>query len=186
MPEHENLQPIDADARRLALEAIATLAYVKRHAADLLLRPGGISDALIRRFLSERDAATQNPLTKRQGGALILDELAQQGRDRAVVRKLVGITARWDRFHLAQDEYKARSVVQKAREMMGLLAEADAREQEMQARAAEERAARRRREKETMLHQQSALLLAQFDESNNSEPHDRGYLLQDLLNRLFD
>jgi hypothetical protein len=186
MPEPESSQLIDADARRLALEAIATLAYVKRNAADFLLRPGGVPEALIRRFLNERDAATQSPLTKRQGGALILDELARQGGERPVIRKLVEITARWDGFHLAQDEYKARAVVQKAREMTGALAEADAREREAQARAAEERAARLRRENQATLRQQSALLLAQFDASNEGEPHERGYLLQDLLNRLFD
>src|SRR5205814_7675681 len=73
-----------------------------------------------------------------------------------------------------------------AREMSGMLAEADAREQAMQARAAEERAARQRREKEATLRQQSALLLAQFDASHDANPYERGYLLQDLLNRLFD
>ncbi len=186
MAESEISQPIDADARRLALEAIATLAYVKRSAADLLLRPGGVPEALIRRFLNERDTATHSPLTKRQGGAIILDELARQGKDRAVIHKLIEITARWDGFHLAQDEYKARAVVQKAREITGVLAEANAREQAAQARAAQEREVRQRQEKEATLRQQSALLLAQFDASNNGEPHERGYLLQDLLNRLFD
>ena len=38
-----------------------------------------------------------------------------------------------------------------------------------------------------MLRRQSALLLSQFDSACiNGEPHERGYFLQDLLNRTFD
>jgi hypothetical protein len=38
-----------------------------------------------------------------------------------------------------------------------------------------------------MLRQQSALLLAQFDQAASSVEHQqRGYLLEDLLNRTFD
>jgi len=118
----------DADARRLALEAIATLTYVKRTAADQLLRRAGVPEDLIRRFLTERDPATGEKRSKRDAGALVLDELARAGRDHEVVRNLVAIAADWSAFHLAQDEYKARAVVQKARELRGALAEADVRE----------------------------------------------------------
>jgi hypothetical protein len=187
MSEYQSTQPIDADARRVALEAIATLANVKRIAADLVLRPVGIPDNLIRRFLRERDATTNDPLTKRQAAALILDELAQQGHDRVVIRKLLDLTAGWGAFHLAQDEFKARAVVQKARELTGVLAEADARERAEQERAAQDRAAQQQREREGTLRQQSGLLLAQFEQASvEGEPHQRGYFLQDLLNRAFD
>lgn len=187
MSEYEPSLPMDADARRVALEAVATLAYVKRIAADHVLRPVGIPENLIRRFLSDRDATTHEPLTKRQGGALIFDQLAQQGQEREVIRKIIDLAAGWDAFHLAQDEYKARAVVQKAREIAGVLVEADAREREAQLRAAQERAARQQSERKAILRQQSALLLAQFDQASvDGEPHDRGYLLQDLLNRTFD
>jgi hypothetical protein len=187
MPEFQFNEPSDADARRVALEAIATLANVKRIAADLVLRPVGIPDNLIRRFLRERDPTTNDPLTKRQAGALILDELAQQGEDRPVVRKLIDLAAGWDAFHLAQDEYKARAVVQKAREISGVLVEAEARERAEKERIAQERAARQQREREATLRRQSELLLAQFDQASaDGEPHERGYLLQDLLNRTFD
>jgi hypothetical protein len=187
MPEYQSTRPIDADARRVALEAIATLANVKRIAADLVLRPIGMPDDLIRRFLRERDPTTHDPLTKRQAGALILDELAQQGQDRPVIRKLLDLAAGWNAFHLAQDEYKARAVVQKARELTGVLAEAEARERAEQERIAQERAARQQREREATLRWQSELLLAQFDQASiDGEPHQRGYLLQDLLNRTFD
>ena len=187
MFEYESSRPIDADVRRVALEVIATLVNVKRIAADQVLRPVGIPDKLIGRFLRERDATTHEPLTKRQGGALILDELAQQGQDHGVIRKLIDLAAGWAAFHLAQDEYKARAVVQKAREIAGVLAEADAREQAEQERIAQERALRQQSERKSTLRQQSALLLAQFDQAAvDGEPHNRGYLLQDLLNRTFD
>lgn len=39
------------DARKLALEVMATLVNVKRIAADRILRPAGIPDVLIKRFL---------------------------------------------------------------------------------------------------------------------------------------
>lgn len=180
-------QPLDTDARRAALEAIATLVYVKKVAADQVLRPAGVPEPLIRQFLNGRDTSTNEPLTKRQGGALILETLAQDGRDRAVVRKLIELASNWDAFHLAQDEFRARAVVQKARELAGVLVEADAREERRLTRVAEELATRQRLERESTLRQQSNLLLAQFDQANmDGEPQARGYLLQDLLNRTFD
>lgn len=187
MSEYQFKQPSDADARRVALEVIATLVNVKRIAADLVLRPAGIPDNLIHRFLRERDPTTHDALTKRQAGALIFEELARQGEDGAAIRKLIELAAGWDAFHLAQDEYKARAVAQKAREISGVLIEAEARERAEQERVSQERAARQRAEREAALRQQSELLLAQFDQASvDGEPHQRGYLLQDLLNRTFD
>jgi hypothetical protein len=187
MSESDIQTPLDADARRLALEAMATLAYVKKVAGDQLLRPAGVPEGLIKQFIKGRDAATGDALTKRQGGALILDELARLGTDRQVVRKIIDLAANWNSFHLANNEYDARAVVQKARELVGVLTEADEREKAEHERVAGERTARQRREREKTLRDQSALLLAQFDEASaGGEPQHRGYLLQDLLNRVFD
>ena len=77
MADTETNTPLDADARRLALEAIATLAYVKKIAADQILRPAGVPEDLIQRFIKDRDPATGEALTKRQGGVIILDEMAR-------------------------------------------------------------------------------------------------------------
>jgi hypothetical protein len=174
------------DARKLALEAMATLVNVKRIAADRILRPAGIPDVLIKRFLNEKDATTGEPLTKRQAGALILEELARDGNDGPTIRKLIDIAAGWNAYDLAQDEYKARAVVQKARELKGTLAEADAREKAEEERAVRERAEQQQKEREGILRKESALLLAQFDHlSTHGEPQERGYLLQDVLHRLF-
>jgi hypothetical protein len=42
----------DSEARRLAVEVIATLVNVKRIAADQILRPAKVPDDLVRRFLT--------------------------------------------------------------------------------------------------------------------------------------
>jgi hypothetical protein len=105
---------------------------------------------------------------------------------RSAVSALIDIAAGWKAYDLAQDEYKARAVVQKARELRGALAEADAREKAEEERAVRERAERQQKEREGILRKESALLLAQFDHlSTHGEPQERGYLLQDVLNRLF-
>lgn len=181
-------QSVDADARRTALEIMATFVNVKRLAADHLLRPAGAPQALINKFVNGRDPTTNDAMTKRQSGALILEELAKEGKDGTFVRKLLNIAANWTSFHLAADEFKARAVAQKARELTGTLAESDARERAKQEKEAAERSARQRTEREVTLRTQSALLLAQFDHAavDGTDPQMRGYLLQDLLNRAFD
>jgi hypothetical protein len=71
----EALAGNNVEARKLA--AIATLVNVKRIAADRLLGPAGIPDALLKRFVQGKDATTGEPLTKRQAGSLIFEELAR-------------------------------------------------------------------------------------------------------------
>jgi hypothetical protein len=187
MTSREIIRAIDIDARRVALEVIATLVNVKKIATDLVLRPVGIPDDLLKRFLRERDATTNELLTKRQAGAIILDELARQNQEHEIVRKLVNLAADWDAFHLAHDEYKARAVVQKARELKGILADADARAQFCWDQIVRDRALLEKRERERIVRDQSRLLLEQFDHASVGAEHpQRGYLLQDLLNRTFD
>src|SRR5579862_1272289 len=177
---------VDTDARRLALEVIATLVYVKKTAAEQVLRPAGIPEDLIRRFLTERDVSTGDRRSKREAGASILDELAKQERERTIVRNLIDLAADWENFHLAQDEFKARAVVQKARELRGILIEADARERAEYERRLKEAAEQRKRDREIAFRRESELLLAQFDAAAiGDDPHQRGYLLQDLLSRIF-
>jgi hypothetical protein len=114
---------------------------------------------------------------------MVLDELNRLGTDAAVVRDIVALAADWNAFHLAQNEYQARAVVQKAKELRGVLAAADI-------RAATEASTRREaaeREDREAAARQSTLLLAQFDQASTSiDYQQRGYLLEDLLNRLFD
>lgn len=178
---------VDADARRLALEAIATLAHVKKTAAEQVLRRAEVPEELIRRFLTERDPATGEKRSKREAGAMVLDELQQRGEIDAVVKKIVDIAAGWTSFHLAQNEYQARAVTQKAQELLTVLTVAHERASaEAEARRVVEAEARRK-EEAGILARQSALLLAQFDQAAASQEYQqRGYLLEDLLNRAFD
>ncbi len=176
-----------SDARRLALEAIATLAHVKKTAADQILRRAGVPEDLIGRFLTDRDPATGEKRSKRNAGALILEELAKHGAGHEVVRNIVAIAADWSAFYLAQNEYHARAVVQKAREMRGVLEAVNARERAEAEVRLDATIQQRRREQAAMVCSQSPLLLAQFDEAAlSSDPHRRGYLLEDLLKRTFD
>jgi len=63
----------------------------------------------------------------------------------------------------------------------------EAREAQARETARQEELARMSREKAEVLRKQSELLLMMFDEmARSDDPHRRGYLLQDLLNRLFD
>jgi hypothetical protein len=138
------------DARKLALEALATLVNVKRIAADRLLRPAGIADRHIKIFLKGKDTTTGDSLTKRQAGALIFDELSRSGQEGPVIRALIDIVADWKAFDLAQDEFKARAVVEKARALKGILVDADARERKDRETAAHARAERQQREREEL------------------------------------
>ena len=176
-----------ADLRRLALEIIATLVSIKKSAADMLLRRAGVPDDLIRRFLTDRDPATQTRLSKRVAGTMILDVLAQDGGDEAVITALIELAANWDAFHLAADEYQARATVQKARETQGDLREYTRQQQEARSIREMRETAAAASEQKAVLSQQSALLLGQFDLAvTDGDLHARGCLLQDLLNRVFD
>lgn len=185
---------VDADARRLALEIIATLVNIKKMAAERVLTPAGVPADLVLRFLNERDPTTGAKRSKREAGAVVLDALAALGLEGRVVRNIVERAAGWTDFHLAQDEFRARSVSQKAREMVGVLHDLEARERsEAARREAEaertqaERAEALRRERRGLIRQQSELLLAQFDQAVlTGDPQKRGYFLEDLLGRTFD
>ncbi|MGJ5008679.1 hypothetical protein ACQR05_12980 [Bradyrhizobium oligotrophicum] len=185
LPDHS--PTASADARRLALEAIATLAHVKKIAADQILRRAGVSEILIKRFLKDRDPATGEKRSKRDAGASILDELSRDGSDLDIIRNIIEIAANWDAFHLAQNEYQARAVVQKAREFQGTLAALDERERANAAAERDSAAQRRRQTRQELLRRESPLLLAQFDQAASSPDHQqRGFLLEDLLNRTFN
>jgi hypothetical protein len=99
MPVNSNATfSADADARRLALEVIATLCNVKKTCAELALRRADVPEDMILRFLTERDPTTGKTRSKREAGAVILDELACRGDDQVVIRKLISLAARWTAF----------------------------------------------------------------------------------------
>jgi hypothetical protein len=117
-----------------------------------------------------------------------LEEVDKRPECAGVVRKIVEIAANWDKFYLADDQYAARATVQKAREILGTVQLMEQREEKQRVLARQEELARLEKERLKRVGQQSSLLLMMFDDLAKlmDDPQRRGYLLQDLINRLFD
>lgn len=173
---------LSIEEQRVAIEAIATLVNVKKAMAELILAPVGIPSEIYQSLLHQRDPNTGQLLSKREMAPLIIDAVGRRPDGAQIVHGIIEIAANWNQFHLAQDEYKARATVQKAREVLGQIEaeearEANRRENEKRAQLAQEQAEFRK---------QRELLLMMFDELHRSDdPQQRGFLLQDLLSRLF-
>ena len=174
---------LGTEERRIAIEAIATLVHIKSTLTELLLKPAGVPLDIIKRLINLRDDATGRPMSKRKIAPLILDEVEKRPDCHAVVRAIVNISAHWTNFHLADDEFQARATVQKARAIMGTIEEMDAREERQRELSREQAAARVERESAEMKRKHNELLLLMFDEmAKSDDSHNRGYLLQELLN----
>ena len=177
---------LGTDERKLALEAISTLCHIKRSMVELLLKPAGVPQEVYGPLLYQRDE-TGRFLSKRQIAPLIIDACEKHPARKRAIRHIVEIAATWSSFHLAENEYAARATVQKARELLGIIETMEARETRVREIARQEELAQFTREKANLARQQSQLLLMMFDEMARSDDHHRrGYLLQDLGNRLFD
>ena len=175
------------EERRLVIEIIATLVHIKKAMAELILKPAGVPVDVYKSLLYQRDDSTGRPLSKRQIAPLIIDTMEKRTDCSGVVRAIIEIAANWSSFHLADDEFAARATVQKAREIMGTIELMEARETEQRELARKEEIARMERERAELIRKQSELLLMMFDDLTKSDdPHQRGYRLQDLLNRTFD
>lgn len=178
---------IEVEERRVAIEALATLANLKNVMVELILRPAGVPDEVYRPHLYGRDEATGRSLSKRKSAPLIIDAVTHRPDGSRIVRRIVEITSQWSSYHLAANEYAARATVQKAREILGTMEQMEAWESQQRENARKEELARMEREKAALLRGQLDLLLMMFDELAQSNDHQRrGYLLQDLLNRVFD
>jgi hypothetical protein len=177
---------LGVEERRVAIEVIATLVHLKNATADLILRPAGIPSEVYLPLLYGKNENSGRQLTKRQSAPLILEAVSKRPDCSGVVRRIIEIAAHWSSFHLADDEFAARATVQKARELLGMIELMEARETQQRELARKEEIARMERERAEMFQKQSELLLMMFDElSKGEDPHRRGYLLQDLLNRVF-
>lgn len=175
------------EERRVAIEAIATLAHIKRVMVDLILKPAGIPNEVYRTLLYGRDELTGRQLTKRQIAPLIIEAAERRPDCGDVVRRIVEIAAEWSSFHLADDEFAARATVQKARELMGQIELMAAREAQARELARKEELARMERERAALFRQRSQLLLQMFEDPSTADnPQRRGYLLQEILGQLFD
>ncbi len=175
------------ESRRLAIEVIATLVHIKSTMAELLLKPAGIPVDIYKPLLYKRDETTEYTLSKRQVAPLILDALEQRSYSQKCIRNIIEIAANWSSFHLADNEYQARATVQKARELLGTIELMEEREAKQREIARKEELVRLERERADLLKKHLELLLMMFDDlARLEDAQRRGYLLQDLLNRLFD
>jgi len=181
-----SMESLGTDEKRVAIEAIGTLCYMKRGMVDLLLKPAGVPEDVYGPLLYRRDEQGR-VLSKRMIAPLILEGCENRSSARTAVRRIVEIAASWSSFHLAKDEYAARATVHKARELLDIVQTMEAREALARETARQEELARMSREKGDVLRKQSELLLMMFDDmARSDEAQRRGYHLQDLLNRLFD
>ena len=173
---------VGVEEKRLFIEALATLAYRKNDMVNFILKPSGVPREIYIALHNQRDASGRG-LSKRQTAPLILDALEERGDYADIVGNLVKIAAHWEKFELCDKEYEARAVKAKAQEILKKHQDLDAEESARKDAARQEqdrvRLAARKRE--------LGLLLAMFDEFAlpNQNAQRRGYLLQDLLNRLF-
>jgi hypothetical protein len=175
------------EERRLVIEIITTLANLKKILVELILKPSGVPADIYQTLLNQRDDTTGSPLTKRQMAPLILDAVDKRIDCEGVIRNIIEVAANWSNFHLANDEFAARATVQKAREMLGTIKLMDEREAKQREITRKQEVERMDKEREERLSQQSELLLMMFEDLVKlTDAHRRGYLLQDLLNRLFD
>lgn len=178
---------INIEMRRLAIEVIATLVHIKNTMVELILKPAGVPSEAYKNLIYRRDETTGRTLSKRQIAPLILDEIEKKHDSRKIFRAIIEIAANWSSFHLADNEFQARATVQKARELLGSIELMEARETKQRELARKEELAKMERERVEILRKQSELLLMMFDElAKGTDEQRRGFLLQDLLNRLFD
>jgi len=177
----------NTEQERLAIEILATLVNIKTTMVELLLKPAGVPREIYGQLLYKIDSDTGRTLSKRQIAPLILHALSSRSDYAFVIRALIEIAAGWSSFHLAKDEFEARAAVQKARECLGEIELHEARERKAQVIARKEELNKMESERADQFRRQLELLLMMFDAMAKSEdPHQRGYLLQDLVNRTWD
>jgi hypothetical protein len=175
------------EARRVAMEAIATLVQIKHVMVELILKPAGVPSEIYRSLLYEKDASSGWVLSKRQLAPLIIEAVEKRSDGSDIIRAIVEIAANWSSYQLADDEYHARATVQKAREVLNIIEMMEEREAKQREIARKEELARMEREKAELFRKQSSLLLMMFDELvTTGDPQRRGYHLQELLKLTFD
>jgi len=184
---------LGVDERRLVIEILATLAHLKQNMIALILQPADVPREVYQPLLNRRDERTGWAISKRQFAAILIEELDKRPDGRMCLRRMIKIAAEWHGYHVAEREYEARATVQKAREILGAIDPIDLMEaraaqvrdlakQEELARLEEEERQRARVEREELRRG----LLMQFDSMSGEDHQRRGYLLQDLLGRVFD
>lgn len=172
---------------RTANEVICTLVNIKRTMTELILKPAGVPQEIYSPLLTQRDKVSGSLLTKREMAPLILAALEKHPNGYLIIRNLIKLASEWKKFDLADDEFKARATVQKARELLGTIEINDALDASQREQAKEKEIERISKIHAEIVNKESELLLMMFEDlaRMNTNHQKRGFLLQDLLNRVF-
>jgi hypothetical protein len=182
------------ETKKLAIDIIATLVNIKNQMYEFILKPAGINKIYFAELLKRRNPDGKQ-LTKREMGAIILDDLEKNQEHRKNIRKIISIAANWSQFHLADNEMQARATVQKAREVLNLIEIMEEKEdqvlkeeKEKERKRLEEEKRKARLEMEREINDRSKLLLMMYDELAvmKDNPQKRGIMLEELMNMLFN
>ena len=132
------------------------------------------------RFLNRSDERTGRLLSKRQLAPLIIAEVEKSESGRAILRRIIRLAARWDQFHLAENEFEARATVHKARDVLQIVEEMETREAQLredakraQARRPHRQQTERERRERDEFKEGLLYLLRMFDGLPTMDDHRR-------------
>ena len=178
---------LGVDERRLIIEIIASLVYIKKPMGEFILKPAGVPTDIYLPLFNKRDESSGKLLSKRQMAPFIIDAIDKRSDRQDIFLKIIEIAAEWDKFHLANDEFDARATVQKAREQLGILKLMEERETTQREIERKKEIARIKKEEDLFIEKQSPLLLMMLEElAKSNDAKGRGFLLQELLRQTFD
>jgi hypothetical protein len=188
-----HLVQLNENIRKLTIEIIANLVFIKNQMYEQILKPAGIKKEQFVRLKSYRNADGR-PCTKRDIGVMLLEGFDNPIEEKKFVKSVINIASNWSKFHLAENEYTARATVQKAREVLNTIEIMEANEMQL---LEEEKKREKLRigelkrkakvEQKLEIQKRSKLLLMMFDEMATKEdnPQKKGFMLEELINMLF-
>lgn len=166
---------INEDMRKLTVEIISNLVNIKTQMYERILKPAGIQKEQFVIIKNNRNVDGKFP-TKREIAQMIIKSFENPHKEEAFINSIIEIASEWKDFYLAKDEYVARAIVQKAKDIVNSKI----------LQTNEVQIGREKQEHNEKM-EQYKLLLMMFDEISIKEtnPQQRGYYLEDLINRLF-
>lgn len=178
---------------KLSIEIISNLVYIKNQMYNHILKPVGVNQKDFEKLLKVKNIDGKL-LTKREIGITLLEEVKNPDLKKEMVVSVIRIGAHWNKYHLSDNEYKARATVQKAREILNIIDIMQEKDEELlkvqklkESQKAEELMSKIRKQKENEIIENSKLLLLMFDNilmvENNAQK--KGYMLEELINMLF-
>ncbi|OLS17086.1 MAG: hypothetical protein HeimC3_49800 [Candidatus Heimdallarchaeota archaeon LC_3] len=172
---------INTDIRKLVIEIIASLANLKRNMVSFVLEPSKVPPSCFREIFHIKDSETGRNLSKREMAPLILDKIEKLSNKEEIILNIITIASKWEKFHLHPEEYRAKATVETAKAMLNKLERMKKETSKKDKRDIE----RIEKERLTRISKELKLLLRMFDDMHQMEENiKRGFLLEDLLNRL--